>query len=100
MWTCPKCKEQIEDQFDICWKCAGNEEPKTADRKTRPLEHLESICLAIAFLPRVTFFVRGAPTNSAQATFRIATIVIGFVVGLGGYAGIKIYQRRKARERK
>jgi hypothetical protein len=22
MWTCPKCKEQIDDQFDSCWKCA------------------------------------------------------------------------------
>lgn len=22
MWTCPKCGEQIEDQFDSCWKCA------------------------------------------------------------------------------
>ena len=23
MWTCPKCGEKIEDQFDSCWKCAG-----------------------------------------------------------------------------
>lgn len=23
MWTCPKCNEQLEDQFDSCWKCAG-----------------------------------------------------------------------------
>src|SRR4051812_24398259 len=23
MWTCPKCSERIEDQFDSCWKCAG-----------------------------------------------------------------------------
>ena len=23
MWTCPKCKESIEDQFDRCWRCAG-----------------------------------------------------------------------------
>ena len=22
MRTCPKCGEQIEDQFDSCWKCA------------------------------------------------------------------------------
>ncbi len=22
MWTCPKCGEQLEDQFDSCWKCA------------------------------------------------------------------------------
>src|SRR5262245_29720579 len=23
MWKCPKCGEQIEPQFDSCWKCAG-----------------------------------------------------------------------------
>jgi serpin B len=27
MWTCPKCGEQIEDQFDSCWKCAAQPEP-------------------------------------------------------------------------
>jgi hypothetical protein len=21
MWTCPQCGEQLEDQFDSCWKC-------------------------------------------------------------------------------
>ena len=23
MWYCPKCGESLEDQFDTCWKCAG-----------------------------------------------------------------------------
>lgn len=27
MWTCPKCSEEIEDQFDACWKCAGPPDP-------------------------------------------------------------------------
>lgn len=22
MWTCSKCKAEIEDQFDTCWRCA------------------------------------------------------------------------------
>jgi hypothetical protein len=22
MWTCSKCGEKIEDQFDSCWKCS------------------------------------------------------------------------------
>jgi serpin B len=26
MWTCPKCGEKIEDQFDSCWKCAAQPE--------------------------------------------------------------------------
>jgi hypothetical protein len=27
MWTCPKCGEAIEDQFDSCWKCASQRAP-------------------------------------------------------------------------
>ena|ERR1035441_6563297 len=23
MWTCTKCGERLDDQFDSCWKCAG-----------------------------------------------------------------------------
>ena len=30
MWTCPKCGEKIEDQFDSCWKCAARAEPARA----------------------------------------------------------------------
>ena len=22
MWSCPKCGERLEDQFDSCWRCA------------------------------------------------------------------------------
>ena len=27
MWTCPNCKELLDDQFDSCWKCAGTAQP-------------------------------------------------------------------------
>src|ERR1700690_4338334 len=35
MWTCPKCGEKIENQFDSCWKCAA--EPKQTDVSTHRL---------------------------------------------------------------
>jgi hypothetical protein len=35
MWTCQKCGEKIEDQFDSCWKCA--EKPEQAPAPTRHL---------------------------------------------------------------
>jgi hypothetical protein len=37
MWQCAKCREQIEDSFDVCWQCGtardGTEDPsfRTAD---------------------------------------------------------------------
>ena len=30
MWTCHKCGEVIEYQFDSCWKCADKVEPSTS----------------------------------------------------------------------
>ncbi len=31
MWTCPTCKEEIEDQFDTCWRCAGDSQHLVRD---------------------------------------------------------------------
>ena len=33
MWTCPKCGEKLEDQFDSCWKCAGKTEAAPASTR-------------------------------------------------------------------
>jgi len=30
MWTCPKCGEAIEDQFDSCWKCSDRPQESAA----------------------------------------------------------------------
>ncbi|GAB1453453.1 hypothetical protein MASR2M47_35090 [Draconibacterium sp.] len=24
MWKCKKCKEEVEDQFDVCWNCGSD----------------------------------------------------------------------------
>lgn len=26
MWTCPKCRESVEDDFEVCWSCGSNRE--------------------------------------------------------------------------
>jgi hypothetical protein len=40
MWTC-QCGEQIEDQFDACWKCAGKADDVTEKRSAEELVSLE-----------------------------------------------------------
>ena len=38
MWSCPKCGEKIEDNFEICWNCgtasdgAGSQTPRSQSR--------------------------------------------------------------------
>jgi len=36
---CPKCKETIEDQFDTCWKCAGEERRSAAQPQMTEQRH-------------------------------------------------------------
>ena len=26
MWTCPKCKQKVEDDFEVCWKCGTSKD--------------------------------------------------------------------------
>ncbi len=32
MWSCPKCRQKVDDQFEVCWKCGttldGVEDPE------------------------------------------------------------------------
>lgn len=39
MWTCQQCNEEIEDQFDSCWKCAEKSVP-IEETLPNPLECL------------------------------------------------------------
>jgi hypothetical protein len=49
MWTCPKCGEAIEGQFDSCWKCAGKEGQTAAP--TQPAKPLDlTVAALISYL--------------------------------------------------
>jgi hypothetical protein len=69
------------------------------DKTKKPLAQFEPICITLAILPGIIFLSRGHAQNSAQAMFRLVTIIAGFVVGIGGYAAIKIYQHFKSKDR-
>jgi len=51
MWTCDKCGEKIEDQFDSCWKCAGKPDPIGLPLKSSHRQIMTGIVLASALIP-------------------------------------------------
>jgi hypothetical protein len=52
MRTCPKCGEEIEDQFESCWNCAG--EPDQTGSSTQKLSFLFFVfAVVMAFLAPV-----------------------------------------------
>jgi hypothetical protein len=40
MWTCQQCGEQIEDQFDSCWKCAEQAATPESNAPRLPMQCL------------------------------------------------------------
>jgi hypothetical protein len=67
MWTCPRCEESLEDQFDSCWKCAG-EAPQA--NPTKPWVWRWLIALLFVFQVALVFHVSFPPTNLARVSFR------------------------------
>ena len=55
MWTCPKCGEKIEDQFDSCWKCAGQPDqiglPFGSRMEDSQRQFVSGILLAMGLIP-------------------------------------------------
>lgn len=60
MWTCPKCRTELEDQFDSCWKCAGPPDAIGSPLITlseKPLPPLvRGLLLAIGLIPTTWLF--------------------------------------------
>lgn len=98
MWTCPKCKENIDDEFDSCWKCAG-EAQRTATRveRKRPLQQLEFICILLIVLPGfIAFINRNSGGDRLRAViFDLSVMALGAI----GLVLVKIYQHRKTKRR-
>ena len=56
MWTCPKCNEPLEDEFDSCWKCAGKPDRIGLPFGARAKETVRAILLAVGLIPTTWFF--------------------------------------------
>ena len=94
MWTCPKCKENIEDQFDKCWKCAGEaRRAATPPERKKPLEALEYICWMLFIFPPVIGFL-----HRNDGGDRLLAVIFDLsVMGIGaiGLVAVWIYRRSK-----
>lgn len=51
MWTCPKCGEVLENQFDSCWKCAENQSAMVTPRRCLKLSDFVTAALAAYLIP-------------------------------------------------
>ena len=60
MWTCDRCGEELEDQFDSCWKCAGKPDPiglpLAAFIRASKRRILRGLVLAGVLIPVTWFF--------------------------------------------
>jgi hypothetical protein len=95
MWTCPKCKEDLEDGFDTCWRCAGEtHRSATPPERKKPLERLEYICLMLVIIPPAIAFLRRKDGGDRlrAAIFDLSVMAIGAV----GLVAIWVYRRSQS----
>ena len=106
MWTCSKCSEQIEDQFDSCWSCATKRLATAPDPSaSQPASHqlrgeekfwhywkrgwwvwLMMLCvslghlgvLLVVLLPLALVF---PPLRQSEDLFHVAVFVVLLLVG-------------------
>ena len=90
MWPCPKCREEIDDSFDVCWACgtsregvedtAFKPEPDQPDPTTSPTQHVT-----------LRGFKAGAGVAALMALLHpYLMLLLGYLatpapVGLGGF---------------
>jgi hypothetical protein len=106
MWTCPQCKETVEDQFDSCWKCAGQApelfrpKPDASQQERRRVLLLRLLSLEI--LPLIASLLLSACWQRLMSLFFLLTSMAIFAnVFLSVFQGVvsgesgRVYERCK-----
>src|SRR5262249_37875869 len=75
MWQCVKCREQVEDDFDVCWNC-GTARDGTEDPDFRKAEDVPAAALAGAERPADTGPPASEPAPEAPETPKAVTCPI------------------------
>jgi hypothetical protein len=104
MWQCTKCRESIEDSFDVCWSCGtskdGVEDPsfqKAEDAERFPgaaAEEIQQSSIPCAALPKDAIHA-GEPALIATAVDSKCPhcagveLIRGVRLGLTGEVGLK-----------
>jgi hypothetical protein len=75
MWTCPKCGELIEGQFDSCWKCAGEAQKKLTAAAAPKLKWFHYV-FAVFISCAIPWFA--VCVHDSSASWRAALLSHGF----------------------
>jgi hypothetical protein len=98
MWTCNKCGQESEDQFDSCWNCGADRESSVDDDQTRATAADEGAPFdpfhQIAEIEPVAGWdrPRSGPGRDASSSTRSSTRVSFDPAVIQKYAGM-LYQR-------
>jgi hypothetical protein len=99
MWQCGKCRERVEDNFEVCWNCGtsrdGTEDPNFRKAEEAPVPSIEQhsglppapprqdVTGAYEFTPAQNEVIRGLAWN-----MRVVGVVMLVAGGLGLLTGV------------
>jgi hypothetical protein len=89
MWMCPKCRENLEDQFESCWKCAGQKQPDIQVDDKPQLRPSPSFGIASVLSPVGIFLAVAVIPRQSDSDWGYGgvflLILVGFLSLLGGF---------------
>ena len=88
MWRCPKCNENIEDQFDSCWKCASQTQPDIQVVDEPFKRPSPSFGIASLFSPVVIALTIMLAPRSSQENWYGGAVIIILVGGISLIGGL------------
>jgi uncharacterized protein YbjQ (UPF0145 family) len=93
MWSCPKCRELVEDEFDVCWNC-GTAKDGTQDPSFRQTDDADEEAVAAGPFHSANDAdeeaVTAGPPNAHRSKHRLIVTTGNEVAGhtIVGYIGI------------
>ncbi len=97
MWRCKQCKEECDDDFDVCWNCGAGRDGAPAEavfEAERVEEDLEVMSLNAqstgkggrrSLVPRYAdAYLVARSTTDFGSTLKVIAILMGIVVAIAG----------------
>lgn len=76
MWNCANCGEQLEDDFDACWKCSTRRDPNATDEsdddEAAPVEEALPGAVPLAKVPEQAAANAGRPPQPPPQSARLS----------------------------
>jgi hypothetical protein len=95
MWTCKNCDEELDDNFEICWKCGTESENQNINKESEKTFNYVPDDLSFAISPNDDYAIKGTQkiidndeiihnNKKSNKSWLIIIIIFGIIIYFSG----------------